>query len=307
MATVSRFELALVRHSRKTLTVSPDLLPLLAGIAALQISLGAPAALATPNIERNVPYRQVAGVTLTLDAYLPSPLGSRRAAIIFVHGGGWRAGDKTSFAPGEPAFAPTALRLAHLGFAVFAINYRLAPGARFPAAASDVSAAVRWVRTRARRFHIDPRRLALFGVSAGGNLAALVAAEGRGSLDRGARVRAAISWSGPMDLSRFDAQLGGPAHHPYVESYLGCPPTRCPDRYTSASPVNQIDPSDPPMLIANSNHEIVPLDQATEMTRTLANAGVAQQLLVVPGSRHAADYEAIAWGPTIRFLSRYLR
>ncbi len=61
------------------------------------------------------------------------------------------------------------------------------------------------------------------------------------------------------------------------------------------------------MLTANSNHEIVPLDQATEMTRTLANAGVAQQLLVVPGSRHAADYEAIAWSPTIRFLRRYLR
>ncbi len=284
-----------------------DLLSLLAGIAALQISLGASAALATPNIERNVPYRQVAGVTLTLDAYLPSARDRRHAAIVFVHGGGWRAGDKTSFAPGEPAFAPAALRLAHLGFAVFAINYRLAPGARFPAAASDVTAAVRWVRRRARHFHIAPGRLALFGVSAGGNLAALVATEGRGSLDRGARVRAVISWSGPMDLSRFDSQFGGPAHHPYVESYLGCPPTRCPDRYTSASPVNQIDRSDPPMLIANSSHEIVPLSQAAEMAQRLANAGIPRQLVVVPGSRHAADYEADVWGATVRFLFRYLR
>lgn len=202
-----------------------DLRFVLAAIFALQLALAAPAAArATPTIQRNIPYRSVAGRTLTLDAYLPSARNRRHAAIVFVHGGGWRAGDKSVFAPGEAAFAPTGLRLARLGFAVFAINYRLAPAARFPAALSDVTAAVRWVRKRARHFDIDPGRLALFGVSAGGNLAALVATEGRGSLTRYARVRVAVSWSGPMDLSRFDAQLGGPAHHPSVESYLGCPP-----------------------------------------------------------------------------------
>jgi len=257
-------------------------------------------------IARGVPYRHVGGVTLTLDAYLPARARSRRAAIVFVHGGGWRAGDKSAFAPGEPSFAPTALRLAHLGFTVFSIDYRLAPAAPFPAAASDVSFAVRWVRAHAADFDLLPTRIALFGVSAGGNLAALVATEGRGSRDRGARVRAAVSWSGPMNLALFDAELGGPARHPFVESYLGCPPTRCPRRYTSASPVNHVDRSDPPILLANSSREIVPLPQAEQMAHQLANAHVPHELIVVPGSRHAADYEAEVWAATVRFLLRYL-
>ena len=280
---------------------------LMAAIATLPVALGLANSHAGPRIERNVPYRQVGGATLTLDAYLPAPAISRRAAIIFVHGGGWRAGDKSAFAPGEPVFAPTALRFARLGFAVFSIDYRLAPAAPFSAAASDVSFAVRWVRGHAANFDIVPRRIGIFGVSAGGNLAALVATEGRGSLDRGARVRAAVSWSGPMDLALFDTELGGPARHPFVESYLACRPTRCPSRYTSASPVNHVDRSDPPMLIANSRHEIVPLGQAEEMARRLTNAHVPHELVVVSGSRHAADYEAEVWGATVRFLLHYLQ
>lgn len=60
------------------------------------------------------------------------------------------------------------------------------------------------------------------------------------------------------------------------------------------------------MLIANSSHEIVPLSQAAEMARRLANADIPHQLVVVPGSRHAADYEPDVWGATVRFLLRYL-
>lgn len=282
---------------------------LIAGCAVLPIALvlGAPAAKPGVGIERHLVYRHVGVATLTLDAYLPPPAHGLRAAVVFVHGGGWRAGDKTAFAPGQQAFAPTALRLVRAGFAVFSIDYRLAPKDPFPAAVSDVRAAVEWLRMHAASFHVDPRRLALFGASAGGNLAALAATEGHGSLDRGARVRAAVSWSGAMDLRLFDAELGGPARRPYVESYLGCPPTRCPDRYKAASPVTHVDSTDPPILIANGTDEIVPFAQAVEMAGRLAAANVPHRLLVIRGSRHAADYEAEAWRATVRFLLRYLR
>ena len=281
---------------------------LLAGFAALPIALvlGAPAAEAGVRIEQHLVYRHVGVTTLTLDAYVPSPAHGLRAAVVFVHGGGWQAGDKTAFAPGQRPFAPAARRLVRAGFTVFSIDYRLAPKDRFPAAVSDVGAAVEWLRTHAARFHVDPRRLALFGASAGGNLAALAATEGHGRLDRGARVRAVVSWSGPMDLPRFDAELGGPTRRPFVESYLGCPPTSCPGRYKAASPVTHIDSTDPPTLIANSTHEIVPLAQAEEMARRLADAHVPHQLLIIQGSRHAADYQAEAWAATVRFLRRYL-
>jgi acetyl esterase/lipase len=257
-------------------------------------------------IERGLQYEVVGGTSLLLDAYLPVRRSAPRPAIVFVHGGGWRSGDRTAFAPGEQAFAPTAVRLARLGFAVFSIDYRLAPAARFPASVDDVAGAVRWVRAHGVRLGVDPARLALFGASAGGNLAALAADRGRGRLDRGARVRAVVSWSGPMDLALFDAELGGPQAHPFVEGYVGCSPETCPARYRAASPVSAVDATDPPMLIANGTGEIVPPAQAREMAARLAAAGVPHTLLLVPGTEHAAQYEPAAWAATVGFLRRYL-
>jgi acetyl esterase/lipase len=258
-------------------------------------------------VERGLEYAAVGATRLLLDAYLPAGRGGPGPAIVFVHGGGWRSGDRATFAPGEQQFGATGVQLARLGFAVFSIDYRLAPTFPYPAAIDDVAGAVRWVRAHAARLGVDPARLALFGASAGGNLAALAADRGRGRLDQGARVRAVVSWSGPMDLPLFDAELGGPAHHPFVEEYLGCPPAACPTHYQAASPVDAVDRTDPPMLIANATNEIVPLTQAREMAARLAASGVPHQLLIVPGSRHAGEYAPAAWATTVRFLLRYLR
>jgi acetyl esterase/lipase len=258
-------------------------------------------------VERDLTYGTAGGQRLLLDAYLPGEQGAPRPAVVFVHGGGWRSGDKTAFASGEQSFAPSATRLVQLGFAVFSVDYRLAPGARYPAAVDDIATAIRWIRAQAGRFGVDPRRLGLFGASAGGNLAALAASRGRGRLDTGARVRAVVSWSGPMDLTLFDAELGGPSQHPFVEEYIGCAPTVCPARYRAASPLTDVDRSDPPMLLVNSTGEIVPLAQAREMAARLTVAAVPHELLVLPGSRHAAQYASTVWQQTVRFLKRHLR
>jgi acetyl esterase/lipase len=110
-----------------------------------------------------------------------------------------------------------------------------------------------------------------------------------------------------MDLPLFDAELGGPARHPFVEDYLGCSPDACPARYRAASPVDRVDPTDPPMLIANGTREIVPLEQARAMAARLAAARIPHRLLVVPSARHAGAYEQAAWPGTVSFLRRYLR
>ena len=256
-------------------------------------------------IQRGVPYRVVAGATLRLDVFLPR-VGQSRPLVVVVHGGGWRGGDRARFAPGEALVAPRAQVLARRGFVVASVDYRVGPAGRFPAAASDVAAAVQWLRRHARSLRVDPTRIALFGASAGGNLAALVAMQGRGRLDREARVAAVVSWSGPMDLTRFDAELGGPARRPFVEQYLGCAPTSCPARYAASSPFNLVDATDPPMLVVNASREIVPLEQATLMARRLSAFHVPHQLLVVPGTRHAAQYATAAWPATLRFLHHQL-
>jgi acetyl esterase len=257
-------------------------------------------------LERNLTYGAAGRQRLLLDAYLPGVKGVSRPAVIFVHGGGWQSGDKAAFAPGEQSFAPSATRLVQLGFVVFSVNYRLAASAQYPAGVDDVAAAIRWIRGHAGRFGVDPRRLGLFGASAGGNLAALAATRGQGALDTGARVRAVVSWSGPMDLTLFDAELGCPSRHPFVESYIGCTPSDCPGRYRAASPVTQVDRTDPPILLADSTSEIVPLAQAREMAARLTAAAVPHELLILAGSRHAAQYATDIWPQTITFLKRNL-
>ena len=251
-------------------------------------------------VRRAIRYETISGARLVLDAYLPAT-GSSHPGVIFVHGGGFRSGSRAFFAPGEQRFAPTGRTLARDGFAVFAIDYRLAPRFPFPAAEHDVLEAVRWVRSHAGRLRVDPKRLGLFGASAGGDLAALAATASHGALDAGGRVRVAVSWSGPMNLRSFY-----PAH-PFVAEYLGCAPSACPARYRAASPVNHVSHSDPPMLLANGTAEIVPLEQARQMTARLRAAHVPSRLLAIPGDRHAGQYASTAFPATVRFLRRYLQ
>jgi acetyl esterase/lipase len=250
-------------------------------------------------VRRNVPYGVAGGERLLLDAYLSRP-GSARPAVIFIHGGGFRSGDKAFVAPGEQPFDSIARAFVGRGFAVFSIDYRLAPRFPFPAALEDVLRAVRWVRTHAGGLGVDPHRIALFGASAGGNLAVLAAVGGRGPLDRGSRVRAGVSWSGPMDLTTFY-----PGHR-FVAAYLGCVPSACPSRYRAASPVGSVDRGDPPLLLVTGSAEIVPLGQAREMTSRLNAEHVPHELIVVPGNRHAGEYEHQVWAATVRFLARSL-
>lgn len=106
--------------------------------------------------------------SLTLDAWVPDGAGPFPAVII-VHGGGFVRGDKQTYV--KPLFPV----LTDAGFAWFTINYRLAPGAKFPAPVQDVEDAVRWVMRNARQYKVDPKRVALTGESAGGHLVSYVA------------------------------------------------------------------------------------------------------------------------------------
>lgn len=100
--------------------------------------------------------------------------GSRRAPVIlFVHGGGWTAGDKAAGGAQKP------LHFTARGFAYASVNYRLVPDATVEDQAADIAAAIAWLRGNARRLAIDPGRIVLMGHSSGAHLAALVASDPR--------------------------------------------------------------------------------------------------------------------------------
>ncbi len=107
---------------------------------------------------------------LKLDAYIPKGRGPFPAVII-AHGGGWEAGDKVTYA--TPIFEP----LAKAGFAWFSIDYRLTPQVRNADQLDDLRAAIQFVRANAKRFNIDPKRIAILGESASGQMVAQLATE----------------------------------------------------------------------------------------------------------------------------------
>lgn len=219
---------------------------------------------------------------LRLDLY-HRPGGPARPLVIYVHGGGWVGGHTRQ--AGAIADFPAALaRLAAEGFVVASLEYRLAGEAPHPAQLQDVRAAIRFLKANAGRHGIDPARIALWGGSAGGHLAALAATSCRdASLDPPSRpgqtpppagdtcVQAAAIWYGVFDFKPLLARQTQPGAPAAENQLLRCQPATCPaDRVAAASPARYFSRQDPPFLLIHGiNDRTVPVEQSR-----LAEAGL---------------------------------
>jgi acetyl esterase/lipase len=152
---------------------------------------------ATYDVDESISYDSTIGYDGTLDFYAPRSDSGRanRPAVLAIHGGAWRGGDK---AWGEQFAA----ELCPYGYVVFSINYRRSsrPNGTWPAQIDDVQNALKFIRANARRFRIDPARVASLGMSAGGHLATMVALRDDPTSPDG-RVSVAINLDGEHDMT----------------------------------------------------------------------------------------------------------
>jgi acetyl esterase/lipase len=156
---------------------------------------------------------------------------------------------------------------------------------------------------------VDPQRIGLFGGSAGGSLAALLATEGSGPTDTGTRVAALVDISGPVDLTAQGQLLGhpGPGLQSFELGYLGCTAFEGCRQAAAASAITHIDPSDPPAFIQGSEFDFVPHEQGDAFAAALRKAGVHTTLRLVPGRAHSiAQLDATTRTAVAAFLHRYL-
>ncbi len=295
------------------------LVAVFAGPAA-SLAQQAPAKKEVPyEVVRDVVYGRAGKRALHLDLYRPKhPAAEKLPVVVWIHGGGWRAGSKSSGKAVLPWFVRTGR---YVGAAV---EYRLTPEAIWPAQIHDCKAAIRWLRSNAARYGIDPRRIGVIGGSAGGHLAALLGTSGGvaslegecGSPGHSSRVQAVVDFCGPTDLISIEEQKLLPPVRQLLVDFLGGPVKEKRSQAQAASPANYITPDDPPVLLVHGTRDsIVPFQQAELFHRKLKAHGVECYLYRIEGADHGIGgphlfaeclrfFDKCLWGKPSRFQDR---
>jgi acetyl esterase/lipase len=262
-------------------------------------------------------FATVEGQTLKLDVYRAAAVKTTspqtmRAAVIVVHGGSWNAGERSDY----PLWNEW---LAREGYAVFDVDYRLAPQPNWRAATGDVKCAVGWVRANAARFGVDPARVALLGRSAGAHLALLAAYSTRepalppACAAPDATVGAVVSLYAPTDLKwgyEHPANrlvLDGPAK---IRNFVGGTPASAPEDIRLASPTSHVNSQTPPTLLFHGGRDqLVSERHMTLLAERLARQNVAHRALRIPYAQHGFDYNFHGWGSQLTrpLLLNFLR
>ena len=261
--------------------------------------------------QTDIEYARVGELSLKLDLHRPQ--GENPPLIVYVHGGAWRAGSKSS--------VPIA-KLLDRGFAIASVDYRLSMQAVFPAQVHDIKAAIRFLRANAKTFQVDAAKITIIGSSAGGHLAALVGVTnghktlegGLGEhLDQSSDVQAIVSYYGASNLQSILSQsteFGLTVRIPALKLLLGDTPENMRDLAKLASPVAHLDKSDPPLLLIHGDADPqMPPAQSQELAKGYESLPLPVQLIILPGSKHGGDefYDDERTDIVAKFLDKVLR
>ncbi len=248
---------------------------------------------AAPVVQNDIQYATSAsGEALRLDLYKPET-GGPAPLIVWVHGGAWENGNKTAM-----PLAPIIDR----GFAVASLDFSPASKAPFPGQVHEIKAAIRFLRAEAARYGYNASRIAIAGASSGAHLAAVVGTsnghrELEGTLgDHGAEssaVNAIVSYFAATNLTTILTQstpFGLNIREPALKRLLGAAPKDAEPLARLASPVFQVDRTDPPLLLFHGDQDPqMPINQSHELEGAYAALGLSADLIVVHGAAHGGN------------------
>ncbi len=245
-------------------------------------------------VDRDVPFHQMGSLKISGDVYRPkSGEGDGKLPIVLmIHGGGWVAGDKWNL-------ADHARELTQHGFIAVSINYRLAPKSQWPAQIDDCRAAVQWIAREAEAWNGDLDRLAVWGYSAGAQLAALLAYDPR---PESPPIRCCVLGGTPADLSYI------PEDSRVLAGLFGGTRRQFPDRYEQASPITYVGKHCPPSFLFHGTEDIlVPYDVARRLYARLEASDIEAEWFEVPKQGHLVTFfHASPRQASIEFLKRHL-
>lgn len=243
----------------------------------------------TPPTQRDLAYDDDHPAQM-LDVYLtksdhPTP------AMVYIHGGGWRAGSKSRVPAWLIAFVDEGK------LSVISVEYRFTDVKTHPAQVHDCLRAIQFVRANAMKWNIDPSKIGVTGGSAGGHLTAYVAlhddiqdAKSEDPVEQqSSRVACAVSFAGPTDWSLLkEIDHKHPAYRQLIGYQPGTPATELDEKLMkSVSPITFATQDDPPVMqVHGDKDDIVPIEHAQHLHKKLQEIEVESELVVIPGGNH---------------------
>ena len=198
----------------------------------------------------NVIYYKDKNRALHLDAFFNTSK-KNNPGVIMIHGGGWRSGNKNQM-------RVLAQEITTKGYSCFAIEYRLSLEAKYPQAIYDVKNAIKFIKDNAKRFHVDPDKIAVLGCSSGGQMAALIGTtnedlafeDAKYKSKSSSKVQAIIDIDGILAFKHPESEEGEMAAFWLNGSY-----EENPENWKQASALSHVDKNTPPTLFINSSFD----------------------------------------------------
>lgn len=262
---------------------------------------------------KNIDYVGNANPRQMLDVIVPRDQATvKRPLIVFIHGGAWLGGEKENGTEIVQHLAKTG------NYVTATINYRLSQEAIWPAQIHDCKAAIRFLRGNADKYGIDPDRIGVMGISAGGHLSSMLGTCDHPALEgnegaftaQKSSVQCVVNFFGPSNFQTFFGE-----GVPFLSKWrnyeglrvLGKTDDEVQKNSIQASPVTWVSKGDAPFLTAHgTKDEIVPYTQAVELDEKLKKAGVESYLITVREGGHGF-YSDDLNDRISRFLGRHLR
>lgn len=240
-------------------------------------------------VEPDVPYAGSDDSRQQLDIIYPFEGEPPYRFIMNFHGGDWQSGSRKA-ASVAPAFWAV-----YQGYALVNVGYRLADEATWPAQLHDAKAAVRFIRANAEHYELDAENIVVWGASAGGHLAQMLAATNgdatradpdMGHAETSSAVQGLVSWNGVADITNL-----APPGQSSADALMGYPAYQS-DLAIEASPIHQISADFPPALLIHGTHDqVVPFEQSALMAIRInaATAANRSRLQLVINAGHYDD------------------
>ncbi len=258
---------------------------------------------------KNITYCSIGQRKLLLDVFSPSKKSKQKsAAIIIIHGGGWRTGNKTQ----HHAMAQS---LAALGYVCFTPEYRLSTEALFPAAVYDIKSVIRWVHANAKQYNIDTTKIAVAGFSAGGQLAALIGAsmgvaalEGNDCNNKySGTVNAVIDMDGILAFVHPESGEGDDSKRTSAATHwFGYSKKDSVQLWNAASALTYVDANTPPTLFINSSVARMHAGR-TDFIKVLDSHGIFSQIQTFDDAPHSFPLFHPWFEPTIKYMDEFLK